>query len=802
MSPSPDVLPVAILLVAQSSAVAEAACGFIRSHAGAEVALSPLGLGLLAAPGNGADPRALDVSPFDAVVSGRQAGSELVVISDVAETMTALRECLVGLSPELRAAIFLVDGPFLEGGLAAALAAKAGKSAADIAAAAVNALGEASPAAVRVKDTVVATFTNETIIADPLGLHPGPAAQIALVSAAFDAEILIFDTTAGRGPASARSLIALGELQARSGHRLRIDARGPDAERAVASLVNLIDNINTGSPSPPSALPRPSNARAHAMSAGIAYGPVIVLSRVLPPVPLDKAQDAEVEVERLLEAVSSARQDLATRASHHDIADSLALQDVFLQDPALVDQAMLLIRSEGRNAADAFARMGAAAIAVYSRFEEVGLRAHAADLGEAVDMVLIQLLAGASIDIPDGEPAILIASDMPPSLAQKLDPSRIAGVIDRRGATTSHTAVLLKSAGIPAVCGAEGVIPSQLPSSAIFDGATGELVFDPDPTTLHRLQSRRMPESEAQPTQATNGYAESSDGVLAELFANVANLKDAQAAFAAGALGIGLLRTEMAFLERSDAPSEAEQIAALRPIFDIFAGRTVIARTFDAAPDKPLPFLAKAIVAGEHPAIFERQIAALLQSAIGADLRLLLPKVSEVTDVIAARAALVRVHERLEADHIPHLWPVALGIMVEVPATALMAKAFAAHADFFSLGTNDLAQFTDGHARHHRRDLMPSPALLRLIQLLVEAAAVSQRPLSVCGELAGDPQSALLLFGLGVRSLSMRPAAFGDVMEALKAYSSAEIQLMAEDALALASSEAVASAVERFVTRY
>ena len=802
MSPSPDALPVAILLVAQSSAVAEAACGFIRSHVGAEVALSPLGLGAPGASGNGDDPRVLDTSPFDAVVSLRQAGSDLVVISDVAETMAALRERLAGLSPEIRATIFLVDGPFLEGGLAAARAARDGKSAVDITAAAVHALGGPPPAGVTVADAVAATFTSETIIADPLGLHPGPAAQIALVSAAFDAEILIFDATAGRGPASARSLIALGELQARSGHRLRLDARGPDAERAVVSLVNLITNMNSGSPSPPCALPRASNARAHPMSAGIAYGPVIALSRVVPPVPLDKAQDAGAEVERLLEAVSSVRQDLATRASNHDFADSLALQDVFLQDPALVDQAMLLIRSEGRNAADAFARMGAAAIAVYSRFEEVGLRAHAADLGEAVDMVLIQLLAGATIDIPAGEPAILIASDMPPSLAQKLDPSRIAGVIDRRGATTSHTAVLLKSAGIPAVCGAEGVIPEQLPSSAIFDGATGELIFDPDPATLHRLQSRRMPESAAQPAPSANGYAESSDGVLAELFANVANLKDAQAAFAAGALGIGLLRTEMAFLERSDAPGEAEQIAALRPIFDIFAGRTVIARTFDAAPDKPLPFLSRATNAGERIAVFEGQISALLQAATGVDLRLLLPKISEIADVIAARAALERVHERLAADHIPHLWPVALGIMVEVPATALMARAFAAHADFFSLGTNDLAQFTDGHARHHRHDFMPSPALLRLIQLLVEAAAASQRPLSVCGELAGDPQSALLLFGLGVRSLSMRPAAFADVMETLKAYPSAEIRLMAEDALSLASSAEVAAAVERFVTRF
>lgn len=732
------------------------------------------------------------------------AGSDTVMIADCAATFAFLREAVAAYHENSAHRLVLTHGPFLEGAFAALRASAAGLSTGLIAAAATNALLEKS--LVEEEDDAdesKAEATGQAVIEDDLGLHPGPAAQIALVAAAFDAEISIFDVTAGRGPASARSLTELGGLQAHAGHCLRIDASGPDAARAVSALANLISSFHLKKEQArASSLPAEiTKSRAAAMSPGIAYGPIIVLSRALPAIPVNLVEDKEGEVDRLLAAIAEVRHDLATRASDQTLADILALQDVFLQDPALVDAAIELIRREGRNAADAFARMGAAAMEVYTRFEDETLRARAADLRDAIDAVLGQLLSIGDINLPDGEPAILLTSDLPPSLAQKLDPARILGVIDRRGAPTSHAAVLLREAGLPAVCGAEVLMPAHFPASAILDGASGELVFDPDPLTVRQIQSRYPATLHASPAEPSHGFATTRDGVVAELFVNISNAAEAKAALQAGALGVGLLRSEMPFLDRVDMPSENEQYHVFRPIFERFAGRTVIARNFDAAEDKPLPFMTRVEAPAERVSIVETQMAALLRAGMGTDLRLLLPKIADVEEVIAARLSLTRVHERLTIAGIAHVWPVPLGMMIEIPAAALTAKSFSPHVDFFSLGTNDLAQFTDGIARASARSLAPSPGLLRLVHMVVEAAAAAGKPLSVCGEMAAEPPSALLLFGLGVRSFSMRALAFNAVSKALAAHGEADLRALAANAMAAASAAAVAKLAQEFLAK-
>lgn len=650
--------------------------------------------------------------------------------------------------------------------------------------------------------------TREAVIADPFGLHPGPAAQIALVSAAFDADTTIQDLTTGRGPASARSLIALGALAARKNHRLRIEAHGRDAERAVAALAHLVTTFRSETVLSQPRPHRPGTGRGQgfAMSPGVAFGSVVIISRILPAIPATMADNVDTEVLRLLEAVTAVRHDLATRASDPAFADILALQDVFLQDPALVDASIALIRSERRNAADAFSRLGAAAIEVYATFEEERLRARAIDLRDAVDAVLRHLLGAGAIELPDTGPAILLATDLSPALAHQLDPARILGVVDRRGAPTSHTAVMLKALGIPAVCGADALVPATTPSTVVFDGITGKIAFDPDSVTIERFfdQGGRVARPSVPSTRhteaAAKGFASTRDGVVVEMFANVSSQFEAQAGLEAGALGIGLLRSEMAFLDRVDAPDENEQIQTFKPLIAPFAGRTVIIRTFDCAEDKPLPFLTGQTVPLVSGALFENHISALLQLGLGVDLRLLLPKITAIDEVTSARAAILRVHDRLMIAGIAHVWPVPIGMMVEVPAAALLAASFTPHVDFLSLGTNDLAQFTDGVSRLTGRHQPPSPAMLKLIFSTIDAAAAAHRPLSVCGELAGEPSGALLLVGLGVRSLSMRATAFSAVAESLSAYSLAQLQDLAQHALTLASAGAVEQALADFIT--
>lgn len=795
-SPALPRRPVAILLLSGSSALLEATVEFVRARVEGEALLSTH---LLEAAAEGQS----NPDKLAALLRERRSEAGLVILSDASIARQELLDAAASLGEASRDIIPL-DLPFIEGALAAALASVAGLSAHLVAESA--RLKSSAPLrldADETNDEDSEEATNQAIIEDEFGLHPGAAAQIALVSAAFDADVRIYDVTSDSGPASARSLIALGALQAKSGHCLRIEARGPDAARAASALANLISAVGRRKDeaherrAPSRLAPR----HAYAMSSGIAYGPVVALSRALPAIPVERAEDSEAEVERLLAAVDAVRHDLSTRASDESVADMLALQDVFLQDPALVDAAVLLIRNDRRNAADAFARMGAAATEVYARFEDEHLRARAADLRDAIDAVLSHLLGTSGVDLPEGEPAILLTSDLPPSLAHKLDPSRILGIIDRRGAPASHAAVLLKAAGIPAVCGADGLVPARLPTTAVFDGTTGELIFDPDPMTIRQFEARRIPGADGKDLPPTSGFATTRDGVVAELFANVSSRADAQTAFDAGALGVGLLRSEMPFLDRLDAPSEDEQFHTLHPIFEIFAGRTVIARTFDAGDDKPLPFLPRDRFSAEFATVLKTQFAALLRAGIGADLRLLLPKIAAVDEVLVARRCLVEAHERLEEEGIEHVWPVPLGIMVEIPAAALTAALLAPHVDFFSLGTNDLAQATDGISRQQARDMAPSPALLRLIRMTVEAAAAGRKPVSVCGEMASEAGPAALLFGLGVRSFSMRPQAFAGIAEIFSALSSLDIADFAERALAMPSPLVIGEAALSFTRK-
>jgi len=285
-----------------------------------------------------------------------------------------------------------------------------------------------------------------------------------------------------------------------------------------------------------------------------------------------------------------------------------------------------------------------------------------------------------------------------------------------------------------------------------------------------------------------------------ELWANVSGLGDARAARAAGAFGIGLLRTEMLFLDRLEAPSEQEQAELLADIFAVFAGAPIVVRTLDAGGDKALPYLGLEAEANPYlgvrgvrlslarPALFEAQLRAILVAARGHDVRIMVPMIATAAEIKAARSALERAHEALDAEGKPHLWPVPVGIMVEVPAAALTAEGLARHSDFFSIGTNDLTQYAlaaeRGHPKLHALADAAHPAVLRLVRAVVGAGRAASRPVSVCGEAAADPIAAALLVGLGIDKLSMGAAALGGAHDELARHSFTALSHAAEEALA------------------
>jgi phosphocarrier protein FPr len=793
---------VALVLVSHSRALAEATARLARQMTGETVAIA-------CAAGTGPDQSELgtDAAAIANAITAVDSPAGTVVLMDLGSALLSADLARELLDPEIADRVTLTAAPFVEGAVAAAARAGAGASRADVAHEARRALepkaahlGEATDAPAAPQPAAEAPDAEaEAVIRDPAGLHARPAARIVALAATFAATLTLANASRDGVAVPADSMVALAGLGARHGDTLRISARGPDAGRAVAAVADLITSFAGTEDAPPPVERGGDASRAIAVAPGIAIGPLVRLERPAPVVPLASADDLDAEIAQLTAAIALAEDTLAAGPG----GDILAVQRALLRDPLIVGRARELIARERRNAAAAWQAAIADAAARYAALDDPILKAREADVRDAGLAVLQSLLGTEPAALPAGPPAVVVADDLAPSEAAAFDPARVLGVIDRQGGPTSHAAILLRAAGIPAVAGAAALVPAAGGEVAALDGATGEVWVDPDPDTAAGIRQRHAAVVAAQTAPAGGGRVRLQDGREVELWANVSGLADARAARAAGAVGIGLLRTEMLFLDRRDAPSEAEQAAALRDIFAVFAGHPIVVRTLDAGGDKPMPYLHAEREANpflgvrgirlmlERPELFERQLRAVLAAGLGHDIRLMLPMVAANEELRRARTHLDRAHADLHAAGIAHAWPVPLGIMVEVPAAALVAARLAEEAAFFSIGTNDLTQYALAAERGHPRlgafADAAHPAVLRLIREVVEAGRAAGRPVSVCGEAAADPVVAGLLAGLGVNRLSVGAAALPAVWHALAGKSADRFEAAARAALAAES---------------
>ena len=445
------------------------------------------------------------------------------------------------------------------------------------------------------------------------------------------------------------------------------------------------------------------------------------------------------------------------------------------------------------------------------------LAARAADLRDVGRRVLGHIdpaLRGTSQTLPD-TPCILVAADLSPSDTAALDTRRILGIVTAQGGPTSHTAILTRTLGIPAVVAAGPAVLDVAPGTqVIVDGTGGRMVLDPDAATV--ASARAWLQEDAARTQREQAErslpARTRDGHTVEIAANVNLPAQAAEAITLGAEGVGLMRTEFLFLERDHTPDEDTQYAVYAEMLKALNGRPLIVRTLDIGGDKQVPHLnlpteenpflgvrgARLLL--RRPDLMEPQLRALYRAAHdGADnagehgdsstLSIMFPMITSESEVIALRAACERIRTQMNAPHVP------LGIMVEVPAAALLADRLAEHVDFFSIGTNDLTQYTLAIDRQHP-DLAAEadslhPAVLRLIQQTVQGAARQKRWVGVCGGLAGDPFGALLLTGLGVHELSMSPRDIPPVKARLREADFTALSALANRALACASAQDV-----------
>ena len=433
------------------------------------------------------------------------------------------------------------------------------------------------------------------------------------------------------------------------------------------------------------------------------------------------------------------------------------------------------------------------------------LAGRAADVQDVGYRVLRLLMGGdeQQVSLPD-YPVILVAQDLSPSDTAALDREKILGFCTAAGGPTAHSAIIARALSIPAVVSA-GTAVLDIPNltKVILNGSNGTLTIEPDAAAIAQAQDQQRQWQAAISHAAATAAdpAITQDNHRVEVVANIGGLADAQQAASAGAEGVGLLRTEFLFLDRSDAPTEREQFEVYRDVVQAMAGQPVIIRTLDIGGDKPLPYISVPPEAnpflGERgirlclnrPDLLRQQLRAILRAAEFGPLRIMFPMIADLTEWREARAMVADIQKEMGAP------AVEVGIMIEVPSAALMADVFAKEVDFFSIGTNDLTQYTLAMDRMHPSLAGKSdglhPAVLRLIARTVEAAHANGKWVGVCGELGADAQAVPILVGLGVDELSVSVPAIPSVKAQIRGLTLTAAQAIAQQALACDTAPAV-----------
>lgn len=715
----------------------------------------------------------------------------------------------------------LAPAPFVEGLLAAVVSAAAGGPLDIVAQEAGAALGaktgqlgdasaDAAPDPTDPVDPVARTgaVTRVVTVRNPLGIHARPAALIAEASSGADVRLRRLPDGPDAAAASLSRMLVLG---ARQGDEIELSATGADAEGAVERLVALFaDGFGEGTASAPPASraetrdPAPEGPhatttpvtagtvlRGRGVSSGRVAAPVVHLAAPLEePDPHEVVPPAERESEvSAIEWASVAVADHLRSRTTTATGEARAILDasrLLASDPELVAEASTLVRTRGRTAARA---VWETAVAHEKGLTALGGRMaeRAADIRDVRDRIIAEILEVEMPGIPEREdPFVLVASDLSPADTAALDGGSCIALVTEQGGPTSHTAIIARSLGIPAVVAVRGATGISAGVEVLVDGDRGTVHVGPDESDIEAAKAAAVVVPFA-------GEGVLADGHRVSLLANVGGASDAAVAAAAGAEGVGLFRTEFCFLDRVDAPSVEEQVDAYRGVLAAFCGRRVVARTLDAGSDKPLPFanadheenpalgVRGLRIARRSPQLLDDQLRAL---ALAAEAE------SALVEVMAPMVATVE-EARDFAGRARAAGIETVGVMIETPSAALLASELFEVVDFVSVGTNDLTQYTLAADRLSGElgDLNDpwQPAVLRLLSTVGDAGRRWDLPVGICGEAAADPALAPVLVGLGATSLSMTPRALGRVAAALGAFTQEQCRAAADAVLKAAT---------------
>ena len=647
------------------------------------------------------------------------------------------------------------------------------------------------------------------------GMHARPATVFADLAGQFESDIRV---QYGTKIANGKSMAAILKLGTPGGQTIRIIACGPDAEPALKALKEAVDGGLGDVEETREAITEADKwvpvSGGHALtgvsaSPGIAIGPVYQFQTTHILVE-DKPQDPESEKLALKRAIAAANEQIT------DIYDQVSKQSgkgqaaIFRAHLALLNDAEIFQEvsthvETGHSAAWAWHHAIERRSMELKQIENERLAERAADLHDIGQRVL-RLLAGAEHGAPrlPDHAVILVADDLTPSDTAQLDPKRILGLCTASGGPTAHTAIIARSLDIPCVVGAgAAVLEVDSERTCILDGSAGKLYIEPNAEDVESAKRFQVDLASRRNEEYATRYepAVFTDGHRVEVVGNIGKAAEATAAVEAGAEGIGLMRTEFLFLERDTPPSEDEQYEAYSEMTRALNGLPLILRTLDIGGDKIASYISLAKeenpflgVRGirlclRQPGIFLPQLRAIYRASTTGPIKIMFPMISTLEELHEAKQVAEQVRQELGVP------PVEIGIMVEVPSTVLMAAEFAKHVDFFSVGTNDLTQYTLAMDRMHAALAKNvdglHPAILRMIDMTVRAAKGAGKWVGVCGGVAGDPLGAAILSGLGVAELSMSLPSIAAVKSSLRKIKLADAEKLARRALACSTAAEV-----------
>jgi multiphosphoryl transfer protein len=794
---------VGLVLVSHSRRLAEATVDLIKRTIGPDISIA-------AAGGVGDDRSELGTDALDiqeAILKVRSPDGVLVLM-DMGSAILSAETAKELVSFEMTDPLVLCSAPLVEGSIAAAVQIQIGSALTEVTSAAQQGL---APKQEQLADTappdereLIPTEEKELIpaegkvleinIQNEHGLHLRPAANLIKTLAPYKATVQIENLSAKRGPIAAKSLVDLARLQIRHGDQVRFNIAGPDQDAALSAINGLVQT-NFGDNAAPAAktAPRAAAGQPFPVSAGIAIGHPIFLEQLEPPIPSYTVPDepaAAVEFEKLQGALNRAEKAFTSRFERLQARldpETLAIleaQRLILTDQTIIVEVQNRIHDQHENAAQAWHTVLTGLAAEQEAVSDEYLRARAADFREIRSLVLNELREDKEkLVLPDnGANAILVCDELTPSLADTIGSTFIQGVLQLHGGPTSHGAILARALRLPSIGGAASA-GDQIRQAAFvaFDGEKGTLWIDPSPelrATIEATQAASRSAFESALAQSREP-AKTKDGLLINIAANAGSKEDVASALRYGADSIGLFRSEFLFQKFDQLPSEEEQLSAYQDALAPFGSRLITLRLLDIGGDKPLPFLTVPHEANpflgvrglrllfQNPEFCRSHLRAVLRLAADHQIRILVPMVTDHSELVQLRKLFEELHQELISENLPHTWPAPIGAMIETPSAAILAGQIAAECDFLSFGTNDLTQYVlcaerGNPALNLYADAL-HPAVLRICQPAIEAAQNRKISVSVCGEIGSDPEAVPILLGLGLRDLSVTSAAVPNI---------------------------------------